>query len=56
MLEPDTRRCASEETVPREVDTRWCASKDIGPQRGVDLVVIPHRLGKETSTRKDAGP
>ena len=31
VSEPDTRRCASEEAVPRRgVDMRQCASKDVG--------------------------
>ena len=38
VSEPDTRRCASKEVVPRRgVDTRRCASKDAGPE-GVDLM------------------
>ena len=35
---------------------RRCASKDAGPQRGVDLGAVPHRLEEEKSTSEDAGP
>ena len=47
----DTRRCASVRTLGR-----WCASKDAGPQRGVDLEAVPHRLEEEKSASEDAGP
>ena len=30
--------------------------KDAGPQRGVDLVGVPHRLEKGRSTSKNVGP
>ena len=48
--------CQRGDCSPKGVDTRWCASKDAGPRRGVDLVAVPHRLKKETSVSKDAGP
>ena len=35
---------------------RRCASKDTGPQRGVDLEAVSHRLEKGTSASEDAGP
>ena len=54
VLELDTGRHAS--LLLKEVDTRQCASKDAGPKGGVDLVVVPHRLEKQTSANKDAGP
>ena len=34
---------------------RRCASKDAGPQRGVDVVVVPHRLKKGMSASEDIG-
>ena len=41
--EPEIGRCVSLLAVPRRVvDTRRCASKDTAPQRGVDLVAVPH--------------
>jgi len=53
----DTGRCASLLAVPRRrVDMRQYASKDAGTRKGVDLVVVSHRLKKETSVSKDAGP
>ena len=57
VSEPDTGRCARLLAVPRRrVDTRRCASKDAGPQRGVDLGVVPHRLEEGKSANEDAGP
>ena len=38
------------------VDTRRCASKDAGPQRGVFLGAVPHRLEEGNSASEDAGP
>ena len=38
------------------VDTRQCASKDVGPQGGVDLGAVPHRLEEGKSASEDAGP
>ena len=35
---------------------RRCASKDAGPQRGVDLGAIPHRLEEGKSASEDAEP
>ena len=41
---------------PKGVDTKRCASKDAGPQRGVDLGAVPHRLEEGKSASEDAGP
>ena len=41
---------------PKGVDTRRCASKDAGPQRGVDLGAVPHRLEEGKSASEDAEP
>ena len=57
VSELDTGRCVSLLAVlQRGVDTRRCANKDVGPQRGVDLEGVPHRLEKGTSTSEDVGP
>ena len=54
VSESDTGRYASLFTVPRRgVDMRRCASKDAGPQREVDLGVIPHRLEEGKSVSED---
>ena len=54
VSKPVTGRCASLLVVSqRGVHMRWCASKDVGSQRGVDLVVVPHRLEKGMSVSKD---
>ena len=51
-----TGRCVSLLAISREgVDTRRCASKDAGPQRMVDLGVVPHRLEEEKSVSEDVG-
>ena len=51
------RRCVNLLAVPRRgVDTRRCAGKDDGPQRGVDLGAVPHRLEEGKSVSDDAGP
>ena len=42
--------------LAKGVDTRQCASKDAGPQRGVDLVAVPHQLEEKKSASEDAGP
>ena len=57
ILEPDIVRCASFLVVlQRGVDTSRCANKDAGPQRGVGLGAVPHRLEKGKSTSEDAEP
>ena len=57
VSEPGTGLCVSLLAVPRRgVDTRRCASKDAGPQRGVDLGAVPHRLEEGKSANQDAGP
>ena len=47
--------CQPSRCSPKEVDTRRCTSKDAGPQRGVDLGVVPHRLKEGKSANEDAG-
>ena len=45
VSEPDIGRCASlGGCPPKGVDTRRCASKDAGHRKGVELVVVLHRL------------
>ena len=48
--------CQPSRCSPKGVDTRRCASKDAGPQRGVDLGAVPHRLEEGKSASEDAGP
>ena len=38
-----------------EPDIERCANKDTGPQRGVDLGAVPHRLEEGKSVGEDAG-
>ena len=57
LVGPHTGRCVSLLTVPRRgVDMRRCASKNAGPQRGVNLGVVPHRLEEGKSASEDTGP
>ena len=57
VSEPSFGRCANLLVVPRRgVDTRRCIIKDVGPQRGVDLGAVPHRLEERKSASEDAGP
>ena len=48
--------CQPSRCSPKGVDTRRCASKDAGPQRELDLGVVPHRLEEGKSVSEDAGP
>ena len=48
--------CQPSRCSPKGVDTRRCASKDAGPQRGVDLGAVPHRLEEGKSASEDARP
>ena len=56
VSESDTGRCANLLAIFRRgVDTRRCASKDAGPQRGVDLGAVPHRLEEGKSASRTLG-
>ena len=48
--------CQPSRCSPKGVDMRQCASKDAGPQRGVDLGAVPHRLEEGKSASEDTGP
>ena len=47
--------CQPSRCSPKGVDTRWCVSKDAGPQRGVDLVEVPHRIGERNEWAPKGG-
>ena len=48
--------CQPSRCTPKGGRHGQCASKDAGPQMGVDLGVVPHRLDEGKSASEDVGP